>query len=67
MRIAGTMAIMLLFLIPQIDPKETIPLSINIPVTLVSDLRAYALFVLVDPDQSTNLLYRRRFDFIAEQ
>ena len=42
-------------------------LSINIPVALVSDLQAYALFVLVDPDQSTNLLYRRRFDFIAAQ
>jgi hypothetical protein len=54
-------------LVPQIGPKETIPLSVSIPVALVSDLRAYALFVLVDADQSTNLLYRRRFDFIAAQ
>jgi hypothetical protein len=34
-------------------------------VALVRYLQAYALFILVDPDQSTNLIYRRRFDFIA--
>jgi hypothetical protein len=51
-------------LIPQIGPGETIPLSISIPVALTRYLETYALFVLVDPEQNTNLLYRRRFDFI---
>lgn len=51
-------------LIPQIGPRETIPLSISIPVAWVRDLESYALFVVVDPDENTNLLYRRSFDFI---
>jgi hypothetical protein len=51
-------------LIPQIGPQEAIPLSISIPVALVRSLESYALFVVVDPDVNTNLLYRRSFDFI---
>jgi hypothetical protein len=52
-------------LVPRIGPRETVPLAIDIPVALVKSLQAYALFVLVDPDQNTNLLYRRKFAFIA--
>jgi hypothetical protein len=51
-------------LIPRIDPDETVPLSIDVPVALVPNLTLRAVFLVVDPDTSTNLLYRRSYDFI---
>jgi FG-GAP-like repeat len=51
-------------LIPRIDPDETVPLSIDVPVALVPNLTLRAVFLVVDPDTSTNLLYRRLYDFI---
>jgi hypothetical protein len=51
-------------LIPRIDSDETVPLSIDVPVALVPNLTLRAVFLVVDPDTSTNLLYRRFYDFI---
>ena len=51
-------------LIPRIAPDETVPLSIEIPVALVPNLVLRALFLVVDPDDTPNLLYRRSYDFI---
>ncbi len=51
-------------LIPRIAPDETVPLFIEIPVALVPNLVLRALFLVVDPDDTTNLLYRRSYDFI---
>ena len=52
-------------LISRIEADETIPLAIDVPVALVPDLDVRCLFVLVDPDEGTNLIYRRKYDFIA--
>jgi hypothetical protein len=52
-------------LIPRIEAGDTIPVAIDVPVALVNTLDVYCLFLLVDADQSTNLLYKRKYDFIA--
>jgi hypothetical protein len=52
-------------LVPRIEAGETIPLAIDVPMALVSNLDVRCLFLLVDPDDNTNLIYRRKYDFIA--
>jgi hypothetical protein len=51
-------------LIPRIGLDETLPLSIEVPVALVPGFSMRALFLVVDPDDNTSLLYRRSYDFI---
>jgi hypothetical protein len=52
--------------IPRIEVGEEFPLHIAVPVPLVERFDMRCLFVLVDPDQSTNVLLKRRYDFIPE-
>jgi hypothetical protein len=38
---------------------------VDVPTGLVSNLQKHCFFVLVDPDDSTNVLLKRSYDFIA--
>jgi hypothetical protein len=52
-------------LIARIEADETVPLTIEIPVALVPDLDLRCFFLVVQPDQNTNVILRRKYDFIA--
>ena len=52
--------------IPRILVGEEFPLHIAVPVPLVERFDMRCLFVLVDPDQSTNVLLKRKYDFIPQ-
>jgi hypothetical protein len=54
-------------LIPTIAAGEEIPLSVDVPVGLVAGLDMRCLFILVDPEESTNVLLKRSYDFIASK
>jgi hypothetical protein len=51
--------------IPRIEADETTPLALDVPVALVADLDVRCLFVSVEPDRNTNVILRRKYDFIA--
>jgi hypothetical protein len=51
--------------IARIEADETIPLAIDVPVALVPDLDVRCLFLVVQPDENTNVILRRKYDFIA--
>ncbi len=52
-------------LIPRIEADETVPVAIDVPVRLVADLDIRCLFLAVEPDENTNVILRRKYDFIA--
>jgi hypothetical protein len=54
-------------LIPVIAAGEEIPLNVDFPVGLVERLDMRCLFILVDPEESTNVLLKRNYDFIASK
>jgi len=52
-------------LIRRIEAGETVPLAIEVPLAMSGYLELRSLFLVVDPDQNDNLLYKRSYDFIA--
>ncbi|MBN2574609.1 MAG: VCBS repeat-containing protein [Deltaproteobacteria bacterium] len=51
--------------VPHIEAGASIPLAIDVPVALVPDLDVRCIFLVVDPGRNTNLILKRKYDFIA--
>jgi len=51
-------------LIPRIEPGATLVLEVAAPVAFVNDLVGYALYAVVDPETTRQVLYKTAYDFI---
>jgi hypothetical protein len=51
----------------RIEPNQGKTFVAEMPACRTSDLAAWALFIVIDPEQSQNLLYRTSYDFLGSR